>query len=447
VGAISTTLRKLPTLAGELYVCYATIVNGYMRFALSTLLILLVSALLKPVTAQIHQDYPIALDGDIPGICQGCGIVDDPIEPWRLATLPNWGYGYADLLRDLTDWGKSPYVTIDSIGASVQNRALWELTITSPTSSATPRRSVFLHTRTHPNEVQTTWVINEVIAYLLSDDSYARRLRDNVVFHIVPMYNPDGVELEYGRQNANGVDLERDWEFDVQQPESAALKREFIRLMNSESPIKVAINLHSAVACQRYFVYHHRNGTSEDYSILQRQFIEQTRSYFSTGIQPWNYNITWDTGRPALFPESWWWRTQQEKVLALTYEDMNCESAGEYDSTAYAIVNGIGKWLGIDNVLSVDNSSALAGESMTLDVMPNPVSRTARIRFTVAQSGPATLTLYDPMGRMIQQLFSGSVYTGETTVRLQTSGIPAGMYFCTLQTAYGKRTIPISIIQ
>ena len=63
----------------------------------------------------------------------------------------NWGYGYNDLLSDLYVWGQSPYVTIDSIGASVQNRAIWELTISDDPGSSTHSR-VYIHTRTHPGE-------------------------------------------------------------------------------------------------------------------------------------------------------------------------------------------------------------------------------------------------------------------------------------------------------
>ena len=35
------------------------------------------------------------------------------------------------------------------------------------------------------------------------------------------MYNPDGVELGLARENANGVDLEREWSKPDPQPEPA----------------------------------------------------------------------------------------------------------------------------------------------------------------------------------------------------------------------------------
>ena len=70
----------------------------------------------------------------------------------------NWGYGYDDLLSDLSIWAQSPYVVIDSIGATVANRAIWELTISDNPSSDTYKR-VYIHARTHPGEEESFWEI------------------------------------------------------------------------------------------------------------------------------------------------------------------------------------------------------------------------------------------------------------------------------------------------
>ena len=64
------------------------------------------------------------------------------------------------------------------------------------------------------------------------------------------MHNPDGVELGYPRENANGIDIESGWDDLVLQPEVSALKNRFIDLMIPvANPIKVALNMHSAYAC------------------------------------------------------------------------------------------------------------------------------------------------------------------------------------------------------
>ena len=49
------------------------------------------------------------------------------------------------------------------------------------------------------------------IHFLTSEDSYAKYLRDNYVFKIVPMVNPDGVVHGHYRTSLSGADLNRRW--------------------------------------------------------------------------------------------------------------------------------------------------------------------------------------------------------------------------------------------
>ncbi|MFQ5754064.1 MAG: M14 family zinc carboxypeptidase, partial [bacterium] len=275
-----------------------------------------------------------------------CGY-DEVLAKQLLALFgPHWGYGYDSLLVDLQRWRQSPYVTVDSLGASVQNRALWQLTITSEQAPAEPRTTVFVHARTHPAEVQGWWVTSEFIKLLLSEDEFARFMREKCVFYIIPMYNPDGVELELPRQNAHGIDLESNWNANPVEPEVTILRTRFKELMASSAPIEAALNMHSALACKRYFVYHAAAGTSEAFTILEQEFIGAVQGYFITGIELWNYFVSWTNGTPPYYPESWFWFNHQESVMALTYEDMNCLEAGQYDQTAFALLHGIADYLG-----------------------------------------------------------------------------------------------------
>jgi len=51
-----------------------------------------------------------------------------------------------------------------------------------------------------------------VIDYLLGPSVVARILRDNFIFKIVPMLNPDGVILGNTRCHLLGQDLNRQWQ-------------------------------------------------------------------------------------------------------------------------------------------------------------------------------------------------------------------------------------------
>lgn len=50
-----------------------------------------------------------------------------------------------------------------------------------------------------------------IIDYLVGSSIGARVLRDNFVFKIIPMLNPDGVINGNTRCNLSGVDLNRQW--------------------------------------------------------------------------------------------------------------------------------------------------------------------------------------------------------------------------------------------
>jgi len=51
------------------------------------------------------------------------------------------------------------------------------------------------------------------------------------------------------------------------------------------NPIKVALNMHSSYSCKRYFVYHDAAGTSDNYTILEQQFIDVVQSCFLGGFE------------------------------------------------------------------------------------------------------------------------------------------------------------------
>jgi hypothetical protein len=255
-------------------------------------------------------------------------------------------YNYTDLHTDLDFWTASPYTWVQIIGLTTQERNIYMLTITD--SSVTDKKyRIWIHARTHPIEFQSSYVTNEMIKLLLSDNEEMAQLRRECVFNIVPMYNPDGVELGYARYNANEIDIESNWSSDNPEKEVVVLRNTLDSLMNTQLPIDIALNMHSAYNCKRYFVFHAEGGTSKEFERMQQDFIFQVRNEWPEGIEPSNTFISWQYETALQYPESWFWINHREDVLALTYEDMNCGAAGSYDITATALMRGIGKYLEI----------------------------------------------------------------------------------------------------
>jgi hypothetical protein len=112
---------------------------------------------------------------------------------------------------------------IATVGQSVQRQPLYVCKI------GRGEIKVLMWSQMHGNESTTTKAVFDLFRLLSSNDDFARLLREKFTFHIVPMLNPDGAQL-YTRENANGIDLNRDF-CDLSQPESIALFDYFKKIM------------------------------------------------------------------------------------------------------------------------------------------------------------------------------------------------------------------------
>ncbi|XP_004693028.2 PREDICTED: cytosolic carboxypeptidase 4 [Condylura cristata] len=65
--------------------------------------------------------------------------------------------------------------------------------------------------RVHPGESNASWVMKGALEFLVSSDPVATLLRENFIFKIIPMLNPDGVINGNHRCSLRGEDLNRQW--------------------------------------------------------------------------------------------------------------------------------------------------------------------------------------------------------------------------------------------
>lgn len=79
----------------------------------------------------------------------------------------------------------------------------------SPMEELALRRAVVLTARVHPGESNASYMMQGTLEYLVSDDEGARYLRENFIFKIIPMLNPDGVTIGNYRCSLSGLDLNR----------------------------------------------------------------------------------------------------------------------------------------------------------------------------------------------------------------------------------------------
>jgi len=72
-------------------------------------------------------------------------------------------------------------------------------------------RLILIIARTHPGESPSSYVCQGFIEFLLNNNQLSNILRENFIFKIIPMLNPDGVFLGNNRCNLIGHDLNRSW--------------------------------------------------------------------------------------------------------------------------------------------------------------------------------------------------------------------------------------------
>ena len=270
---------------------------------------------------------------------------------WAVPDSTNaWGYGYDSLLRDLAAWRRTPWARVDSIGATGQGRAIWMVSVTDSSDSLAsvpgrsgPKHRIVLHARTHPREVQAQRNANGALRTVLDTGVVAAGLRRDFVFNVIPMANPDGVELGRGRHNGRGVNLESNWNRAPAktQPEVLALRARFEQMDAGKLPVEVALNLHSdTVRCTRFFVYHLAIGTSMVFGELEKQFIAGVQAHFPAGIRDYSFLWSWSLMPGLQYPEGFWWSRRHEQTMALTYEDSNCPDADQFARSGRALVLG-----------------------------------------------------------------------------------------------------------
>jgi len=115
--------------------------------------------------------------------------------------LSPW-YTYSDYLAFVKGLPEHPHLKKAQAGTSDGSREIWELTITDPAVPASGKRTIFWHAREHAYETFSSFAMEGLIAYLLSDEAAEARRRYVIVVH--PMTNVDGVAQ--GHEYRGGYD-------------------------------------------------------------------------------------------------------------------------------------------------------------------------------------------------------------------------------------------------
>jgi len=115
-------------------------------------------------------------------------------------------YSYAQSERFVDGLRGHPLVKVEKIGQSPEGRNLWLLRITD--ASPQTKKNFLIRARVHAYESGSSYAMEGMVRWLLSDDAYAAAALREYAFHVIPMANPDGVCNGLGRLTApRGADL------------------------------------------------------------------------------------------------------------------------------------------------------------------------------------------------------------------------------------------------
>ena len=131
------------------------------------------------------------------------------------------------------------------IGKTAGGRDLFLWTITHAPAEGKP--TIWLMFRQHSWETGSSWTGEGAIRTLLGTSPESIRLRDRIVWKIVPLCDPDGVARGGVRFNVNGFDLNRNWDVvdPVKMPEITAQRNAVKQWLDAGHHVDLLLSLHN----------------------------------------------------------------------------------------------------------------------------------------------------------------------------------------------------------
>lgn len=137
-------------------------------------------------------------------------------EVYQFALAPPYSYSRMQSYLGLLESRFGDKFNRETIGQTIQNRKIELVTVDNvekPVKKLIRNRIrvIVIIARAHPGESPSSFVLQGFIEFLLGNHAIANILRENFIFKIIPMLNPDGVFLGNNRCNLVGHDLNRCW--------------------------------------------------------------------------------------------------------------------------------------------------------------------------------------------------------------------------------------------
>lgn len=165
---------------------------------------------------------------------------------------------------------------------------------TSAPEDIAERKWVVITGRVHPGESNSSFIVEGIIRYLVSDESIAISLRNRFVFKIVPMLNPDGVIVGNYRCSLSGNDLNRQWKNPSPKlhPEIYAVKEMFLKTLKWRE-VYWYVDCHGHSRKKNAFMYGWNNKSAIGYNKYKEKAIPfmLSKNSESFSFKDWNFIV------------------------------------------------------------------------------------------------------------------------------------------------------------
>ena len=209
-------------------------------------------------------------------------------------------YTNEHLQRLLREFKTHPALRQQTIGKTVQGRELLLLTITDERVPLVDKKVIWLMFRQHSWEAGSSWAGEGAIRFLLAHTPTAEILRQTAVFKILPLCDPDGVARGGVRFNANGFDLNRNWDVtDAQKmPEITAQRKAILDWVAGGNRVDLFLSLHNTETSE------YLDGppdTDGRYRLLMERFFKllSAGKTFAPTRSPQSHDASTTPGKPG----------------------------------------------------------------------------------------------------------------------------------------------------
>jgi len=244
---------------------------------------------------------------------------------WFAYDLPYTSDSLHKLIRDHIH--DTTNVEVISLSKSKNGRDVQGLKIHNHHQSE-PKYGIWLQARTHAFESGTSWVLNELVEWLVSNDPLAKALLECSMIYVFPIIDMDGVDEGRSGKNRLPYDHNRGWALDVSEWEETNQSKTLMRLMVDEDQFDLFIDFHGPGSdSSPYFIVPESSTLPHN-----KQSVNRSAFFNVLGAKPIEHNLLkkqsmtnffyserfWDS--TVLNSRDWVLKHTNDRVVALTME-------------------------------------------------------------------------------------------------------------------------------